>query len=263
MKPWGIGGLAAGLLLVVATPGASQESDFRWSEAMPAGSVLEVRAIRGDVHATVAEGSTAIVTARKRGSAGDFDRVQVHVERDRDGVVLCVTHEGRMDPDDPCDWDGDDRGGDGPRVSVDFEILVPAGIELVAGTVVGDVDVEDLRSDVSASSVSGDVSVTTSEVAHASSVSGELYVRMGGTHWDDLHFSTVSGDIELHLPPDIGADLRFRSVSGDLRTDFDAELDYDRGRFVGSRVRGTIGGGGRRLSFNTVSGDVRIYRLGR
>jgi hypothetical protein len=32
------------------------------------------------------------------------------------------------------------------------------------------------------------------------------------------------------------------------------------GRFVGAEVTGTIGEGGRRLAFHTVSGDVRLLR---
>jgi hypothetical protein len=46
-----------------------------------------------------------------------------------------------------------------------------------------------------------------------------------------------------------------------LDTDFPMTIDrrHD-GRFVGSEVTGTIGAGGRRLTFHTVSGDVRLLR---
>lgn len=260
--------LASALVVWAAAPVAAQEATFRWSEAMAAGQVLEVRGIRGGVRATLAAGSTAEVTAHRSGRTDDFGDVQVHVERADDGVTLCVAYVGRMDPDDPCDWDDHHDRRErrsrrrSPDVTVDFDVRLPAGVELVAGTVQGDVTVADVRSDVSASTVNGDVSVSTSEVAWAAStVNGEVRVEMGSTAWDALHFATVSGDITLYLPEGVDTDLRFRSVSGDFRTDFEPELDRRRRRFVGTRLTGRIGAGGRSLSFNTVSGDVTLYRL--
>jgi DUF4097 and DUF4098 domain-containing protein YvlB len=70
----------------------------------------------------------------------------------------------------------------------------------------------------------------------------------------------VSGDITLLLPEDLDADIEFESLSGDFRADFDVDLRSRSKRWVGSHIRGTIGDGGRRLSFNTVSGDVRLRR---
>jgi DUF4097 and DUF4098 domain-containing protein YvlB len=70
----------------------------------------------------------------------------------------------------------------------------------------------------------------------------------------------VSGDITLRLPADLNADVRFASLSGELDTDFDLHVEREREKWVGSDVRGTIGEGGPRLSFNTVSGDVRLLK---
>ena len=82
---------------------------------------------------------------------------------------------------------------------------------------------------------------------------------MGSTDWDDLSFSTVSGDITLRLPAGTDTDVDFKSLTGDIDSDFEFELrDLARRRFMGSHVRGAIGDGGRSLSFNTVSGDVRL-----
>lgn len=62
-------------------------------------------------------------------------------------------------------------------VEVDVEVQLPAGVEFIGSSVTGDVDVEDVRSDVSASSVSGDVFVSTSEVGRGSTVSGDVRLR--------------------------------------------------------------------------------------
>ena len=145
-------------------------------------------------------------------------------------------------------------------MSVDFEVRVPAGVRFEGTTVSGDVEATDLRSEVSATTVSGDVRVSTSEVAWATTVNGYLDVEMGSDDWEKLEFSTVSGDITLRLPSGIDADVRFSSLSGDFESDFDLAGETRRGRWIGSRVRGTIGDGGRTLRLNTVSGDVSVLR---
>jgi hypothetical protein len=84
---------------------------------------------------------------------------------------------------------------------------------------------------------------------------------MGDFSGGDLEFRTVSGDITLWLPADFSANVEFSSLSGDFDTDFDMDIQNERERrWVGSKVEGTIGGGGRDLSFNTVSGDVSLLR---
>ena len=87
---------------------------------------------------------------------------------------------------------------------------------------------------------------------------------MGDFSGGDLDFHTVSGDITLRLPADFSADVDFSSLSGDLDTDFDMEIrNRHERRWVGSKVEGKIGGGGRDLSFHTISGDVELRRTGR
>lgn len=124
----------------------------------------------------------------------------------------------------------------------------------------GDIDVEDVRSDVSVSSVSGDIYVSTSELGYGSTVSGDVDIEMGATDWRDLDFHTVSGDITLSFPDGLDANVRFESLSGDFDSDFDLDVTRRRDRFIGASIRATIGDGGRELSFKTVSGDVRLRR---
>ena len=187
----------------------------------------------------------------------------IEVYEGRDGIMVCALYESWNRGDEACDGRGDDedRRDDRQRsidVSVDFEVRVPAGVEFVGSMVSGDVEARDMESEVTATTVSGDVFVSTTEVAWGTTVSGSIDIEMGSSDWDDLHFSTVSGDITLFLPEDLDADIDFESLSGDFRADFDVEIERRDNRWVGSHVRGTIGDGGRSLSFNTVSGDVRL-----
>ena len=253
------------IVLLAAGQAAAQEEPFRWSGALAAGRVLEVKGIMGSVTAEPATGGVAEVVATKRGRLSDFAEVEIRVVEEPDGVTICAVYHPEDYAGDDCDlddrrrdWDDDDRDA---RVDVDFTVRVPEGVELIATVVTGDVEAHGLRSNVSAHSVSGDVAVTTTGVVEAGTVSGSLDVAMGSLEWTRLTFNTVSGDITLRLPESLGADVDFQSLSGELDSDFDLRVERRRdGRFVGSRVEGTIGAGGRELSFHTVSGDVRLLR---
>lgn len=229
---------------------------------MDAGDVLEIENITGDIRIVHTGGSSAEVIAEKRGRESDFDRVQIRVEQNRDGFTLCAVYDGR--DREGCGSRGDrddDRDDDrNVRVSVHFEVRLPAGVEVVGSTVTGDVVVEGVESAVTARTVTGDVEVSTTGLAWASTVTGSIDVEMGSAQWEDLSFKTVTGDITLRLPSGIDADVEFESLTGDIDSDFDMRVDRERRRFLGAHVRGTIGSGGRSLSLKTVSGDVRLLR---
>lgn len=262
-----VAALAGALVMVTATALAAQDNPFRWSGTLGQGKVLEVRGISGSIRAERASGSTAEVVAEKTGRSSDFDEVEIRVDQNADGVTVCAVYRPERYDREGCDLDHAERRDDGwgkhdIRVGVDFVVKVPEGVRLDAMQVSGDVEARDLRSDVNASSVSGDVFVSTSGVAEAHTVSGSLDIEMGSLDWKDLDFKTVSGDITLRLPAGLATDVDFESLSGDLDTDFDLKLQGRRSRrWVGAHVRGTIGdGGGRSLTLNTVSGDVTLRR---
>ena len=262
---WWLG--AVGLLATTVAPLAGQDDRVEWIGRLEPGKILEVKGIMGSVRATLASGPTTEVVAQKRGRSRDFDEIEIEVVEESDGVTICVMFVWWERGRDPCDhedgdWD-DRRGRRSMDVQVDFEVRLAAGVELVASTVSGDVDVEDVRSDVTASAVNGDLYVSTTGTAWANTVSGSMEIHMGDLGQDDLSFHTVSGDITLWLPAWLDAEVRFSSLSGDLRSDFDMDVTNRRKRrWIGSRIHGVIGDGGQRITLNTVSGDVRLRRGG-
>jgi hypothetical protein len=245
----------------------AQENPFQWSGRMDTGQTLEVRGITGSIRAEVASGSTASVVAEKRGDEDDFGRVLIRMEEVRGGIVICALYHERNFDRDGCDGrsSGDDSNhgnDDSIDVSVEYVVQLPAGVELMGMMVTGDIEAEGLRSDLDVKTVTGDITVSTSGIARASTVSGDIDVSMASTDWDDMHFNTVSGDIILRLPADLDAEVDFNSLSGDIESDFDIDVrERDEGRWIGTEMKGTIGQGGRSLSINTVSGDVEIRRI--
>lgn len=242
------------------SPAAAQ--DFEWSHRMDGGQILEIRGITGSVLAERAPGATARVTARKRGRPTDLDEVEIRMSETPDGYTVCAIY-GRpangTDCRDPVGHDDHENRNRSIDVEVEFVVQVPAGVEFIGTMVTGDVRAEDLESDVTATSVTGDVVVSTTGSVRANSVSGDLDIEAGRLVGNQ-RFHTVSGDITLYLPPDVDADLRFESLSGDLDADFDLDVSRDERRWVGSRVRATLGDGGPSLVLKTVSGDVRLRR---
>jgi hypothetical protein len=255
-------------LVVKGGPIKAQEDTFEWAQRMDQGQTLEVKGIVGEIEAVYTSGNQAEVVAVKRGDDEDFHQVAIEVADAGDRIVICAVYgtwnhgQGRCHPDHRDRGDRGEREGhdEDMNVSVDYTIRLPAGIEFEGVVVSGDIRAEGLRSDVVLTTVDGSIAVSTTGMAYAKTVSGDMEIEMGDLGTGDLKFNTVSGDITLRLPADLKADVDFNSLSGDFETDFDMNITKKRDRWVGLSIEGTIGGGGRDLSLNTVSGDVKLQR---
>jgi len=273
----------AALTIALASPlAAHAQADFRWSGRLASGQEIEIRNLNGDVRAEPSTGSDVEVVGRRRGD--DVEEVEIRVVRQDDGMLICAVfpNSGGSRSGRGRDDDGDrgrGRQGDdecssrGRRTSernfdarVDFVVRVPAGVRLSAASVSGDVSARGLRAAVEARSVSGDVEVSTTGPADASSVSGNVIATLGRTGGEELTFRSVSGDVTLRLPAGIDASLEARTISGEIESDFPvSQVGRTRGRSwvnvrVGEHVRGTLGRGGPAVSVDTVSGDIRVER---
>jgi hypothetical protein len=182
--------------------------------------------------------------------------------------------------------------GAGGQYDLTVEADLPSAAQVELTAVSADVDVTDLRGEQRYRTVSGDLSVTNGGGAiRLESVSGDATVRadeplsiqsqgvsgdlnITATTLRSLRANTVSGDVELEAQLEASGDFRVETVSGDLAvglvgdatfeihgisTDVSSELDH---RLEGQvdRRRLIIGGGGPRLVFNSMSGDVDVRR---
>jgi hypothetical protein len=271
-------------LLASASAAAAQEP-FNWQGRIAAGKEIEIKGVIGDVRATASTGSEVQVSAtRQRGREGNPQDVQIRVVEHEGGVTICSVYPGRgSNPSNQCDNGGGrdsnranrDSNRDSNDTRVNFTVRVPAGVRFVGRTVVGDMDATGLRSDVDASTVSGNKRVSTTGTARASSVSGDVeryttgygdastvsgYITatLGRGSWPEpLDFRTVSGKITLTLPATTAAQVRAQSMTGRIQSDFPLEIDQRR---MQARATGTLGRGGRPLNLQTLSGDIRLRR---
>ena len=250
--------LARLALVAVAAPAvlAAQQPDFRWEKALPAGNIVRVHNINGNVTVSPSSSGKVEIVGTRHGSIRNDDITAV-VSESSDGIVVCVIHK---DGDDSCDDGGyhSHNDDDWNHGSMDLDVRLPANLEVSANSVSGDVSVTGAQGRVRAGSVSGDVKLDKLRATsiHASTVSGSVEATVDALSGSgDLSFKSVSGDVTLELPKDFSADLSMSSVSGRLDTDFPMTLS---GRMARRRVEARIGKGGRDLDVSTVSGDVRL-----
>ena len=260
MRTWMTTGALAGALLI-SLPAIAAGQDFEWDGRVDRGDRVEIKGINGDVDATFTSGSEVRVTATKNARRSDPDEVRIEVVEHSGGVTICAVYPDDGDKKNEC------KPGDEGRLSsrdndteVHFTVEVPAGVILDANSVNGSVDAGGLQSDVYASTVNGDVNVSTSGLARANTVNGSITASLGRSDWTgDLDFETVNGSITVSMPADVGARVSASTVNGGMETDFPLTIQ---GRFSNRSMTGTIGDGGRDLNLETVNGSIRLKKSG-
>jgi hypothetical protein len=249
---------------------------FTRNEAVARGEWFRFYGPIGDVTVTEGTGTQVEFRAEKILRSGRVTDIAFELRRTGEGVTICAIFE----DDDECTDTGmrSDRRRNWSRnfrpPSLTVTIRVPAGVRLsgngrvrVTGTAGevdaasgnGEVTVENVRGPVSANSGNGDVRVSTVQgPVSARSGNGDLLVRMTELKIaDDMEFTTGNGRIEVTVPAEFNADIDASTGNGGIRTDFPIQVQ---GRISKTRLRGTIGQGGRRLRLITGNGEIEIRK---
>lgn len=232
--------------------------DYRWSGRLDAGQSLEIKGVNGSIDAVLADGDEVVVTAAARARRSDPASVRIERVAHDDGLTFCAVYP---TPDGKeRNWCGPGSSGrmntERNDVRVEFRVEVPEGVAFVGRTVNGGVEAVGLRGDVRASSVNGDVEVSTTGFAEAKTVNGSIEASTGATDLrDGVEFSTVNGSIVLDLPDEIDADIDASWLNGSFESDIPFLLE---GSVSRRSARGSLGDGGPRLVLETVNGSIRI-----
>jgi hypothetical protein len=163
----------------------------------------------------------------------------------------------------------------GYEATFDFDLEVPADVDLVARTVNGgEVRVSGVGGSFDVSNVNGPVTLERmGGSGKARSVNGPVVASFSRNPAAGCTFDTVNGRIEVAFLAGLAADLRFKTLNGEVYTDYDytyrdlpqQPAERSRGRFR-YRSHGELGariaGGGPELAFSTVNGDILIHRQG-
>jgi hypothetical protein len=163
----------------------------------------------------------------------------------------------------------------GYEATFDFDLEVPADVDLVARTVNGgEVRVSGVGGSFDVSNVNGPVTLEhMGGAGKARSVNGPVVASFSRNPAAGCTFDTINGRIEVSFLDGLAADLRFKTLNGQVYTDYDYDYrslppqpaDRSRGHFH-YRSHGDfaarIAGGGPELTFSTINGDILIRRQG-
>lgn len=237
------------------------DSTFRWDGAMTSGTNFRLYTINGPVSVEPSADGAAHVRAIKRWRHGNPADVRVEVVRAGSDVTVCAL----WTPESRCTADG--VRGDGHSnnrdndTRVDFTVQLPAGVRSDLNTVNGSVTVSGVSAPVSAETVNGRIEAASVRgPVTAETVNGSIVARMDSlTGSGDLSYETVNGSITIELPASAAADVSLSTVNGSLSSDFPLTVN---GTISPRRLRAVLGGGGRKLSAETVNGGIRLVKRG-
>jgi DUF4097 and DUF4098 domain-containing protein YvlB len=236
------------MLLVLALAG----TPFVYDGKLAAGRTLAIRDINGSVR--VRTGSRLMVRATKTAERGDPNAVAIHVEDTATGLVVCVRYP-------PNAADGcsvrPPHGSTDNDTQVDFDVTLPRGVALDAGTVNGSIDAQ-TDGTIDASTVNGRIRAEGRDAHTVSTVNGSIELRLLDRPSGSLKADTVNGSITISLPPGSGVDVQAHTLTGGIDA---AGLTVDRPQYgPGATARGTLGDGAAHLSLSTINGSIALRR---
>ena len=242
--------------------GDAAGSRFHWKGTIARGGVIEIKGLNGDVRAVPASGPETEVSATKRGRRSKPDDVQIKVLEHAGGVTICAVY-----PSDDASRPNLCESGEAAPMSVnnndvevDFEVRVPASVRFVGRTVNGGVEAKSLAGDAEGHSKQGNVVISTSGLARASTSNGSINVTFKSASWaDTLVFETSNGNITLGLPADLNAKVEAQTQTGNITSAF--PLPAVPTAQPAKSLEGTVGTGANRLVVKTNSGNIELNRV--
>jgi DUF4097 and DUF4098 domain-containing protein YvlB len=212
--------------LFTAPAAAQQRETEQVDRTIPfqSGGTLRLKNFSGDIRITGVDASDVTIHAVRRATRQRLERIKLSIETSGSEIVINAN-----------DRDDDENNGDNV-VETSFEIRVPRQTDVEVTSFSSGITVQDVEGRHRVNNFSGDV--------HLLNVSGPLRAK------------TFSGDVELQVPGAEGTDLRFSTFSGDVRTDLPMTLVTK----TRKALHATLNGGGREVTVETFSGDVRINR---
>lgn len=161
------------------------------------------------------------------------------------------------------------------NLRVEFSLLIPENYNVKLNTSGGSLSIEDLYGELNASTSGGSInvgniigdvklhtsggSISTDNItgnidAHTSG--GSINVSINKQLTQDAKLTTSGGSITAYLIPNIQLDINASTSGGRVKSDF--QID---GKVKKMAVRGSINGGGPKLTLKTSGGSIKIKEI--
>jgi hypothetical protein len=198
------------------------EESFEKTEALAKDGKVKVKNVSGNITVKTWDRNEVQIDALKVSKASTMDKAQqnaqkVKIEVSREGEIL------RIETKYPK------PSIKNLNVSVDYKLMIPSRASIDAGSVSGDVTVENIGGEAKAHTVSGDVEILRAvNGANGESVSGDVTVMNidGGAFC-----KSVSGDIKVN---DVTGDADLNTVSGSIT------VEHLKGSVTAETVSGSV-----------------------
>jgi len=188
-----------------------------------AGGKLQLKNFSGRVVITGSNRADMVVHAVRTAPRERLDRIKLEITETSSGVTIEANHQA-----------SDRRDENNNVVDTQFDIQVPADINVDIDAFSSDVDVRDVRGKQKVHTFSGEINLSGGE--------------------KEIDAETFSGDINVKLVQGASASIDFDSFSGSVRSDVPMSYRTNERR----HVRADIGAGGNDYRFKTFSGDLRV-----
>jgi hypothetical protein len=228
--------------------GKAQDEWTRTYTVAPGGR-LEIVNVNGLINASPAEGGQVEVKAERIAKASNDDEARERL-KNIEIVETASADRVRLETKVPkTPW----RGG---GHEVRYWVKVPKGLAVSFETVNGGVRVENLEGQVAASTTNGGVRGRGLRGAvKAGTTNGGVDIAMAAVT-GDIDIETTNGGIQLRLPENAKATVEARCVNGGIRVD--EALSVQTVEKTRRLFRGSLNGGGSRVSVDTTNGGIRI-----
>lgn len=221
------------------------------------GGRLEIVNVNGTIHASPASGGQVEVRAVRELRAGSEDEAR---EILRTSAMREEVAPDRVVVQPPARPEGE-GGHRRPQMVVRYDVRVPAGLVLAFKTQNGEIRVDNVVGQLTASTTNGGITgLALSGSVDASTTNGGIQMDMA-TLTGDTRLVTVNGGVHLSVPSAIDADLEASAVNGGVSVETGDGLSIS--ETSRQRVTGRFNKGGPRIQLQTTNGGVRVDRRGR
>ncbi|NOX87976.1 MAG: DUF4097 domain-containing protein [Calditrichaeota bacterium] len=232
-----------------------------FQKTLPADGVKNVRISTTNGSVTVStwdKNEIGIVAYKKvKGSEKDkkelLKEIEVKVEKVGDELKISAIHSKR-ESGGLFGWLMNLGIGD---FEVDFEITVPAAMNIEAHSTNGEIVINDVEGRLNASTTNGSIkALRIRNTADISSTNGEIKVYYSRLpEKGDIEIATTNGEIELILPENARCSIDAYTNNGEIECELpNLSNEYQSKR----RFKATSKEGGPKLSLKTTNGDINI-----
>lgn len=232
---------------------SSEPQRWEWVGGVPPGGAVRVENPFGDVRARFGgyEGKVEVHAVLQNLHPGAAP-LKVFVDTTPQGVTLRVARDGGPEP----------GAAPGPRDRADLAVRVPKGCPFFAATTGGAIEIKGLRSDVTAQSDTGAITVQRVEgLLRTRNRQGDTAVFLGRLPpGSEQSFESVTGDLSVTLPAKADATVVARTSTW-ITTDISLDIVRHPREEPSKTATGKVGTGAARLRLETKRGAIQILQM--